>query len=264
MHEIRAVDKRILRQLKQTQGIVHSVFDSTLNIKLGDTLITLAHHVGEGKHNILTGEALRFRGKPVAPGDSVTASKDLLMVGDLAFSLTNTHVKTYEPFEKVYGLKAAHGALCETLKARLKGSPQPSIYDDDAEAMLGERFLKRIKRYLDKPENIEEILGLGIGLTPLGDDFLLGFMLAGQSLGKTVVENETLDRLSTRTNLISFQSLKDVANKDYTQRLKQFLEDFFENESLEGAEWFMKYGASSGLGILAGFIEAINTWRDIS
>jgi len=261
MHDVKTISIQTLETLKKHGGRVHSVFKRTLNIVSGRTLITLAHHVGEGRHHVTLRENLDVKGKGIQPGDPVKVSHELLLIGTTTFSLQHAHVKEYRPFSKTYMLEPKHYRLLDDLKTMLIASDKPSIYDDDAETILGRRLLQTIRTYLDNTTAIESLLGLGIGLTPLGDDFVLGYILATQTLGETVIDDTTLDEYAHRTNQISLQALRDTLNHDYSQSFIAFLEDFYIRHSLEGAEQLLDYGASSGAAIIAGFIEAINSRR---
>jgi hypothetical protein len=120
--------------------------------------------------------------------------------------------------------------------------------------------------------SVATLIGLGPGLTPAGDDFLVGY-LAGlwctvrgrgervgflSSLGKAVV------RLSRRTNDISRAYLVHAAHGQVSSRLADLVGVICRGEGsdrlLETAEAAMSVGHTSGMEAVAGLLLGLSAW----
>jgi hypothetical protein len=111
----------------------------------------------------------------------------------------------------------------------------------------------------------KELVGLGPGLTPSGDDFLGGLLFAGQSLQKAYPENfgwteetasELLDWADTRTHPISHAILCDLASGHGPEPMHDLAagllrgRDF--NPVMKAVSRLRAIGHSSGWDMLAG------------
>ena len=109
-------------------------------------------------------------------------------------------------------------------------------------------------------DGLEHLLGLGIGLTPSGDDFLCGFLYALLRLehdkpSTQALSNNILALAPTHTGKISAAYLKAVADGWDFSLLDNFLQALFSEENCsEAADSLLQIGSSSGgemaLGIL--------------
>ncbi len=114
---------------------------------------------------------------------------------------------------------------------------------------------------------VKQLVGLGIGLTPSGDDFLIGFIGAayffahGDDFRKSVFEG--MRPLVHRTNLPSFFMLKAALKGCYPGPLSDFLHAI-ETGSSDGvrsaAKCLTGLGATSGQDMLAGVL----SWLHVS
>ncbi len=110
-------------------------------------------------------------------------------------------------------------------------------------------------------------LGLGPGLTPLGDDFVLGAVLAINRWAKTLqiiqgleiwntqllqIARNTTTTLSTNLLVCAIDGLAD-------ERLLTVLDSLFagEESTLADLERLLKWGSSSGLAVLAGMLAVL-------
>ena len=105
-------------------------------------------------------------------------------------------------------------------------------------------------------EGVKEMLGLGMGLTPSCDDWLVGYLYASRILGKAkqfhTVGEAVLKYADEYTNKISAEYLKAVARGEYYELLERCL--------LEGKSdcilRLLSIGNSSGSDMLSGMIAA--------
>lgn len=120
------------------------------------------------------------------------------------------------------------------------------------------------------------LLGLGPGLTPASDDFLVGFLAAhklfsssfGRKLEDYELKRKLREKASTKTVPIAFQFLtcalegvfsetlylafNDLAS--YGHRKDQGYHFYPEKDGMEPIEYFMKWGHSSGTDTLTGAV----------
>ncbi len=99
------------------------------------------------------------------------------------------------------------------------------------------------------------ILGLGMGLTPLGDDILTGYILGLNTVGKTLpwIPQLVMDA-QKKTNKLSAQNLSDTYERYYPDLFIDMLEGLLIEHDIEKAKSVLNLGATSGAGILTGFI----------
>ena len=117
---------------------------------------------------------------------------------------------------------------------------------------------------------LPEIIGLGPGLTPSGDDFLAGFLSAGAVIGRRSPEARRLfDQLGEiilreakgRTTEVSMAMLEDAAEGEISEPMWDFLNSIYAGnmETSSGIiEKILSIGGSSGEdqlnGLAAGFL----------
>jgi hypothetical protein len=116
------------------------------------------------------------------------------------------------------------------------------------------------------PQYAAELVGLGEGLTPSGDDFLGGLLYCFYVL--RVVYPEILDhawnysalvsQFKSRTNLISFTFLKDHVEGHALEPLQRFTNALIQGrpvaDILPFAEELIRVGHSTGWNLLTGFL----------
>jgi uncharacterized protein DUF2877 len=132
------------------------------------------------------------------------------------------------------------------------------------------------RRYdLTDTSAIQALIGLGSGLTPSGDDLIVGY-LAGlwcivgsgseraqfiSSLGKTIIA------LSSKTNDISRTYLYHAARGQVSSRLADLAEGICRGENPEGlgeiAEAAMRVGHTSGMDAVTGLLIGLATWTNL-
>jgi hypothetical protein len=103
-----------------------------------------------------------------------------------------------------------------------------------------------------------DLVGLGVGLTPSGDDLLVG-LLAGLEVvddpARRHIAGAVVEHAMERTSLISASALSQAARGRYAERLHDVLAAIVAGEGMgiEGSiEAAMRYGATSGADTLVG------------
>lgn len=100
-----------------------------------------------------------------------------------------------------------------------------------------------------KNRKLEDLLGLGKGLTPSGDDFLIGFLAANRLARRNVSLNLDFNR----TNYISGEFLRYALNGIFSEDLNEFL-----TKDISKIKNIISYGHTSGSDTLLGIYYAIN------
>jgi hypothetical protein len=131
----------------------------------------------------------------------------------------------------------------------------------------------RLYDEISAEKSVEKLIGLGPGLTPAGDDYLVGF-LAGlwSSMGKNAKNTQflnhigkTIDQLSSRTNDISKAYLQHAVNGQVSSKLTALAKaiSFGKCDHLlfEAAKASMRVGHISGLMATKGLLQGISAWN---
>ncbi|MBN2220008.1 MAG: DUF2877 domain-containing protein [Kosmotogaceae bacterium] len=119
-------------------------------------------------------------------------------------------------------------------------------------------------------ENLEEpfkLVGLGPGLTPAGDDFLVGWITASKLAGRNSnkLSGEIEEALSRKTTWFSSEMIRDALDGKFWKRGIELARALNEGESLqvlEKAGRIINWGHSSGRAWLAGFAFGIERGSD--
>ena len=123
----------------------------------------------------------------------------------------------------------------------------------------------------------EGLLGLGPGLTPAGDDYLVGFLAShkllsssfGRKLGEDDLKRSLKEKAESKTNRIAFQFLADALEGIFSETLYRVFDTLAAEGQEENPEragrveidTFLKWGHSSGADTLMG--AAFGLWTMI-
>lgn len=149
--------------------------------------------------------------------------------------------------------------------------PIPQNFEDsdpiftNAKGAISELFKGLIKENIMAMRNSSKLLaGLGIGLTPAGDDFLVGVMLALFALGPSKKAEELSAILAKEaaplTNSISSEWLKASAKGEAGESWHNLVKAIAENHGEQLAEAVMRIlpsGHTSGADALGAFVATI-------
>jgi Protein of unknown function (DUF2877) len=271
--DVAAVGHRVPREVAAWR--VHSVFASACNFIFKDQLLTLVSpRSGSGPTALLLQDA--------AP----CSMERLFDVGEIA------SMQLSELRSRRVVLRLAHGSLwrqpiarpllasldIETNLAiardRLAQRPRPtSVIDDRAVPVV--HALVSATRTLDREDAIlrlvERLVGWGEGLTPAGDDFLVGWLAALDALANTperqrfhAVVAPALARLAARTTPIAAHFLRLAATGDYVEALECVRDAVLcESDRIRvrrAVDATLDIGATSGADMLSGLVRSIEAW----
>ncbi|MEW6624435.1 MAG: DUF2877 domain-containing protein [Bacillota bacterium] len=255
--QVKKIDESIYRQIQTVDNIkIHSVFSNTINLIIDETLIAIGSNISSSKHHVLI-ERVNFAEYKITSSSILEQCKSGFRIDELFFAVSEEAVVSFNAYKCIKTIKEEHLIKACILLEWIKQEPRISIVNyDNSDSILNYQF-KHIYRFLEEEtfETAVKIVGLGVGLTPLGDDFLLGYILAKTSLGiKVPWVSKIISIAKEKMTIISYQALIDVLNGYYTEEFINMIEEFFEEETFNQAKLIMNYGATSGAGILVGFI----------
>lgn len=259
-------------------GKVHSKFNKGLNIQVDDTLIYIG---GSGTPLSVFGltieeEALKEILGSVTINDLVVNKDDKLIF----YSMNGTIIIDYKELEiadlKLPKIKAR---MDEILDTRLYGYLKTINFKDVIGIDLDEKTNKHIELLVksnksDALQNVEIInffAGRGKGLTPSGDDILIGFTLALMMFGqfnnwqKDLESNVTSDKTTMISVAYLSALLQGYASQPFISLVK--LLDTAEMENIEKTiTAIQSFGHTSGNDTLFGFLLGLkfltNQWEE--
>lgn len=265
---------------------VHSAFNTAVNLRLvrGNlllTLVVLAEADLPQGIRLNTPRGFSFAG--LHPGDAFTCRGGILLcqaaslsidlrqarrwkcnLASLAVDMDNpATLAAWQQVEALIQLPLAHTRATDW-------SPAAANLTHDST-----RDLSGAARQTDAITAVEiaaDIIGLGPGLTPAGDDYLVGFMAGLWSSAGTKIERQqflaslgkALIQQSGKTNDISRTYLVHAASGQVSSRLANLAEAIHlgeNSERLNGiAEAAIQVGHTSGLEATAGLLAGLVAW----
>lgn len=285
--------------LENKIGKIHSIYRNTINISLGKRIVSI-HPKGTIKSPMslrMKSGDIDLESLDINVGDSIEISKELLKTGDYSFGLKNA--RTWNPLLSTIGVDFKNKGdkeyllIKDILKTNIGENDLKTIVlslIEDRRIEIGEKDYFSVKAYealngfisgaedFDAKlcvENLFKILGLGIGLTPSGDDFIMGLMsvLLVSKESKLFIEEllisikerlkDSLDKTTFLSSELYFYILED--------KYSSIFKDIFKAIKLENQEelsqsilTLLDMGHSSGGDTLCGIVFAIDIIKNIS
>ncbi|MDP8023012.1 MAG: DUF2877 domain-containing protein [Conexivisphaerales archaeon] len=171
-----------------------------------------------------------------------------------------------------YHLDLSHAKIFSTADLYLKKYNE--IFYDELSRFISENYscelyapsVKKVCRTLleFKPENLydsyylESLIGFGIGMTPSGDDFLVGLMasLKGSYFFERV--KEAINKALIKTNSISREFLRCAVLGEFSASFAELIQAA--NDEIDAEKYFLKIslkGHTSGKESLLGFLKGL-------
>lgn len=277
-------DKGFIQQIKLSKisGFVHSKFNRTFNIQSIENgeLYTIACSELDNGPNTLIIEVGSFENSEIEINDPVTTEKDTLFISNkMAISIAG--VRQWESILPNYPTNT------ETLQNNLtkmkqyiksngssggikKSLTSKSPFENEMSRMLQERTDLLIKeltnnRVFNAIEHAVSLLGLGPGLTPSGDDFLVGLftilnMKSSPSLLHQLFCDEVVKKAQSLTNDISYMALKKASVGEVRESIILLLNNLIngsEDELILSLTKVLNIGSSSGTDIALGLVAGL-------
>ena len=229
--------------IRQGSGKVHSTFKRVINISKDAGLLALALPEARGSHRFLTLDSLY----PFEPGTPCQFNPHEFHIADSTIDLTSVPTWVGPLDGKGPCALPTHAAAAfKALLAQYQVTPGA-----DASCPIN-------------PHTVVKWLGLGPGLTPSGDDILLGFMafyqeFAGNPLFIEELKQSICSQLHRTTDL-SAQLLRSACARDYHELIQRVIAALAGLIATPLEECFIDLlgvGASSGRDMAYGMGEAL-------
>ncbi len=271
---------------KHALAQVHSVFPRACNFETdsGELVTLLAPGSGNLPHGIRCALPFAPLYTRLRQGQAATLEGAALRIPAADFVMDFSRAAVWNgtlaasPGLRGAGTQGALGELCETLRARapdlgvapaLFSSSNPhSTLERALVARMGQTLpiLARATATNDSDTVVSAfsaLVGLGTGLTPAGDDFIVGYFAALWSRSYREPGIAALLRalavpvgqLSLHTNAISRQMLLDALQGQFAERLTEVVRSVCDGGDVAGAVMrALEVGHSSGADVLCGLL----------
>jgi hypothetical protein len=271
-------------------GYVHSVFNRTVNIQCleNDELYTVACHEIDNGPNTLVIQLDCFNTINLTINEHVYAENTILHIAN-KLSIAIDTVALWESIlpkypQNVESLSRNLTKMSDYIENHgigggMKKSNHPTtafeielsrMLEEGTGSLLTELFNNRTSVALEKAS---KLIGLGPGLTPSGDDFLVGLFTV-LNIQKSPLHplkdfcTEVVKLAKPLTNDISYMAIQKAAIGKVRESIISLVNSIFygtEEELILSLNKVLKIGSSSGtdiaLGIVAGLEVQKNSWR---
>lgn len=254
-------------------GTVHSVFSKAINIVSGETMVSvLSKETLLEPMSVRLDDAISFTAAGIKAGDSVHLSPDSLTVGMLRmpWKLVDSW-KEKHTFELNSLQECAYRAdrfLTDYLQTFVRPVGMAVLFqktDDEGKRGYLSGKVQMLMSAQTEEETLaamSELVGLGPGLTPAGDDFLCGYMRTSILLGTKIDYAKLIKRIKHLTNELSAKSLELASEGRCAEEISLILFELFDArgsyvKAISHINAVASYGSSSGTDIICGICMAI-------
>ncbi len=190
--------------------------------------------------------------------DHIEYYQDTLMLNEYQINLSQAKIFSTAD---IY-LKKVDKVFYSKLNYFVKKNYSCELYVSAAKEVC-QRLLEFKPEAVFDPRALESLVGFGIGMTPSGDDFLVGLMasLKGTSYFEEV--SEALNKLLGKTNSISREFLRCAARGEFSASFAELI--LAGNKSIDPEKHFIKIihkGHTSGVESLLGFLKGLEIRRN--
>lgn len=243
----------------QSPRILH-VFDRACNLidERGDVLSVVPPEIGNGPFNLVVGEEIRFRDL-VHRESEISSSASRLILGTLTVDTTTT--KLWSPLPAWNEL---HDRRCDVLDLLR------SVPGNQAELQLPSSPVSDLPNVLAAGDRsavraaTSRLAGLGAGLTPAGDDFIMGAVYAAWIIHPPDIAEALAEEIASvaapLTTSLSAAWLRSASRGEAGLVWHRFFEALVSARSvrvLESMQYILAVGATSGADALAGFMSTM-------
>ncbi len=265
---------------QQPVRVLH-VFDRVCNlINADDAVVSLVTpEIGNGPFNIVV-PPVRFPGH-ITPDSQIVCQSDALIIGNLAIDITN--VQNWNSRPDWYALQKnrhlLHNAIPQLIAALRNLSPANSFASfvvnlPEPDSAIEREMLRVARVHVDKLmqglssrnralclESVVELAGLGDGLTPAGDDWIMGCTLAAHILANPIAPLLAITAAG-RTTALSAAWLRAAARGECDERWHSLFDAILKDDepaNYAAAVKITQQGHTSGSDALAGFVAISQT-----
>ncbi|SDI60694.1 DUF2877 domain-containing protein [Natribacillus halophilus] len=267
-------------------GKVHSLFANSLNLQFGDRLVHVGH-LAEGLApfgigaeradierllwNVRIGELVRYQANQLIFSDRVRLSMNQVDVTDHTLDVYPYDLQTVDEnvdciFSNILEEDWHTGFIETDIKRLLKDRCQScTVHNSDLMTeKLQELEALAFGRQTTGSEGVFNYwIGRGQGLTPSGDDLLVGMCAAMDGLGRSnpvflrQLKSYLLDKGHARTTEIGYEYLWYATDKKYHSHVINICKSFVNEQTytpLEAAQEMKAVGHTSGTDTLIGIL----------
>ena len=246
--------------MTSSQPKILHVFDDVCNLinERREVLSVVIAEIGNGPFNLIVDEPVIFA-KHLDAESKVSIQKTQILLGDITISLINAQMWNSMP--RWSDLRKRKDEIVDRL-ALLQ-------IDNDNESIL--QFSNSLTNAILKADitalqgTSSKLAGLGIGLTPAGDDFLMGAMYAAWIIHPQEVAKEITEEIANvavpLTTSLSGAWLRSAAKGEAGELWHEFFDALIEEKSMYlPMSKILSVGETSGSDALAGFLEVISVY----
>ena len=246
--------------MTSSQPKILHVFDDVCNLinERREVLSVVIAEIGNGPFNLIVDEPVIFA-KHLDAESKVSIQKTQILLGDITISLINAQM--WNPMPRWGDLRKRKDEIVDRL-ALLQ-------IDNDNESIL--QFSNSLTNAILKADitalqgTSSKLAGLGIGLTPAGDDFLMGAMYAAWIIHPQEVAKEITEEIANvavpLTTSLSGAWLRSAAKGEAGELWHEFFDALIEEKSMYlPMSKILSVGETSGSDALAGFLEVISVY----
>jgi len=261
-------------------AVVHGVYKRACNLLVGDSLVVLATcESPDGPASVRLGGkgAIDLRAW-FRVGEAIRRESDRL--ASLLVRIDLHHAKTWTPLRP-----AAHAAASSSLVNRILARTRLASRRSDQASVLHREGgvscsrLERACRNCDLPAaacEVSRLIGWGEGLTPAGDDFLVGLLAALHALvGRDGERRAFLDdlaaivaRAASRTTPLAAHYLRLASSRHFNADVHDLRDALLTDPDASPLQHVLdavlSRGATSGADLLTGMLAGIDAWSDPS
>jgi hypothetical protein len=270
-------------------GRVQSVHRAAVHVELeaGDLLVVALDDVGGIPGGILIRAVADLRTLGLEPGMEVMATEEGLAIPAAAVAIDTADVRVWSPALPADARPTSRASIEPARAIAARRAPAggfgPLLVDDapgderSDDARAGDPWLEAARRRIERQQwafgagdlasvlgEAVELIGLGPGLTPSGDDYLVGLLAGLEAAGHPAVPalaSAVAHAAPGRTTAIGASCLAHAARGHYAERLQDVLiamatgaDDDVLARAIDRA---MAYGATSGADTLVGLFAGI-------
>lgn len=243
---------------KSRQPRVLHIFDKACNLVNEDreVLSVVTPDIGKGPINLVV-ESVSLS-DPVNLRSEVSISPDRLTLGDLAVNVTSAELWSARPHWEILHSKRK---TIVHLTAEL-----PNIFNKPAlpDLLLESFFIALVRADISSALMItSRLAGLGLGLTPAGDDFIMGGLYAARIIHPLDIagkfSREIAENAAPLTTSLSGAWLKSAGRGEAGVVWHEFLNALMNEQAdlhqiQEKVERILQVGETSGGDTMAGFV----------
>ena len=246
--------------------ILH-IFDHACNLlnERGDVLSIVTPQIGNGPFNLVVEENIYFP-EHLTLDSPIFNSTALIKLGEL--TIHTTEAKLWNPCPAWEMLNTKRNQILDQIKQLpitncLKNSDLPIL-----QSLISNLISALAKADISSAQNVSsKLAGLGPGLTPSGDDFIMGALYAAWIIHPpevaSVLARETANTATPLTTSLSAAWLRAAGRGEAGMVWHEFFDALRSSDSLriqKTLKSILAVGETSGADALAGFVGVFRSW----